>query len=143
LRDYSKRTCRLLRAARETETTQENIQHWLELNEGDHGFQLLIEEVIAADVIKDSAMEEESDNELDELQELAIKKKLLSSTSDGIDAVVSYVDSSKNKKLQEYYEHLRTVREILIKEQQQRSVQTKQFLQTCIITLKKKNKYNL
>jgi hypothetical protein len=27
--------------------------------------------------------------------------------------------------LQEYYEHLRTVREILIKEQQQRSVQTK------------------
>jgi hypothetical protein len=35
----------------------------------------------------------------------------------------------ENKKccshLQEYYEHLRIVREILIKEQQQRSVQTK------------------
>jgi hypothetical protein len=38
---------------------------WLELDEGDPGFQLLTEEEIAADVIKVSAMEEESDNELD------------------------------------------------------------------------------
>jgi hypothetical protein len=35
------------------------------------------------------------------------------------------IDSSANQKLQECYEHLRTVREILIKEQRQRSVQTK------------------
>jgi hypothetical protein len=67
-------------------------------------------------------MEEESDNEL---QETAIKKKRLSSTRDGTDAVISYVDSSTNQKLQEYYEPLRTVREILIKEHQQRSVRTK------------------
>jgi hypothetical protein len=33
-----------LRAAGETETTQENIQDWLELDEGDPGFQLLTEE---------------------------------------------------------------------------------------------------
>jgi hypothetical protein len=86
-------------------------------------------------------MEEESDNELDELQESTIKKKLLSFARDGIDAVISFVDSSTNQKLQEYYEHLRTVREILIKEQQQRSVQTKlNILQTCIITFK--IKYN-
>jgi hypothetical protein len=32
----------VLRAAGETETTQENIQHWLELDEGDPGFQLLV-----------------------------------------------------------------------------------------------------
>jgi hypothetical protein len=70
-------------------------------------------------------MEEESDNELDELQESTIKKKLLSSARHGIDAAINYVDSSTNKKLQEYYEDLRTVREILIKEEQQRSVQTK------------------
>jgi hypothetical protein len=38
----------VLRAAGETETTQENIQNWLELDEGDPGFQLLIEEEIAA-----------------------------------------------------------------------------------------------
>jgi hypothetical protein len=68
-------------------------------------------------------MEEESDNELDELQESTIKKKLFSSAS--TDAVINYVSFSTNKKLMEYYEHLRTVREILIKEQQQRSVQTK------------------
>jgi hypothetical protein len=58
----------VLRAAGETETTQENIQDWLELDEGNPGFQLLTEEEIAADVIKDSAMEEKSNNELDDLQ---------------------------------------------------------------------------
>jgi hypothetical protein len=48
----------VLRAAGETETKQQNIQDWFELNEGDPGFQLLAEEEIAADVFKDSAMEE-------------------------------------------------------------------------------------
>jgi hypothetical protein len=38
----------VLRAAGETETTQENIQPWLELAEGDPGFQLLTEEEFAA-----------------------------------------------------------------------------------------------
>jgi hypothetical protein len=38
----------VLRAAGETETTQENIRNWLELDEGDPEFQLLTEEEIAA-----------------------------------------------------------------------------------------------
>jgi uncharacterized protein YehS (DUF1456 family) len=38
----------VLRAAGETETTQENIQNWLQLDEGEPGFQLLTEEQIAA-----------------------------------------------------------------------------------------------
>jgi hypothetical protein len=36
------------RAAGETKTTQENIQDWLELDEGDPGFRVLIEAAIAA-----------------------------------------------------------------------------------------------
>jgi hypothetical protein len=32
----------VLRAAGETETTQENIQDWIELDEGHPGFQLLV-----------------------------------------------------------------------------------------------------
>jgi hypothetical protein len=36
------------RAVGETETAQENIQDWLQLDEGDPGFQLLTEEEIAA-----------------------------------------------------------------------------------------------
>jgi hypothetical protein len=52
-------------------------------------------------------MEEESDNEL---QESTVKKKLLSSARDGTDAVINRVDSSTNKKLQQYYEQIRTVR---------------------------------
>jgi hypothetical protein len=38
----------LLRAAEETESTQENIQDWLQLDEGDPGFQLLTQEEIDA-----------------------------------------------------------------------------------------------
>jgi hypothetical protein len=37
-----------LRAAGGTETTQENIQDWLQLGKGDSGFQLLTEEQITA-----------------------------------------------------------------------------------------------
>jgi hypothetical protein len=37
----------VLRAAGETETAQENIQDWLQLDDGDPGFQLLTEEQIA------------------------------------------------------------------------------------------------
>jgi hypothetical protein len=112
----------VLRPAGEIETTQENIRYWLELDEGDPGFQLLTEEAVAADVIMDSAKEEASDNEVGELQESTITKKLLSSARDGIDAVINYVDSPTTQKLQEYYEHLRTVREILIKEEQLMSI---------------------
>jgi hypothetical protein len=38
----------VLRAAGEAETTQENIQDWLQLDERDFGFQLLTEEEISA-----------------------------------------------------------------------------------------------
>jgi hypothetical protein len=38
----------VLRAAGEAETTQENIQDWLQLDEGDPGIQLLTEEETAA-----------------------------------------------------------------------------------------------
>jgi hypothetical protein len=38
----------LLKATEDTETMQENIQDWIELDEGDHGFQLLKEEEITA-----------------------------------------------------------------------------------------------
>jgi hypothetical protein len=37
----------VLRAAGQTETTQENIQDWLKLDEKDPGFQLLTEEEIS------------------------------------------------------------------------------------------------
>jgi hypothetical protein len=36
------------RAVGKTETMQENIQDWLDLDEGDPGFQLLTEEEISA-----------------------------------------------------------------------------------------------
>jgi hypothetical protein len=45
----------VLRAAGETETTQQNIQDWLKLDEGDPGFQFLTEEEIVA-VIFSSAL---------------------------------------------------------------------------------------
>jgi hypothetical protein len=41
----------VLSAAGDTETTQENIQDWLQLDEGEPGFQLLTEEETAAVII--------------------------------------------------------------------------------------------
>ena len=67
-------------------------------------------------------MDERSDNELDETQETTTKKKHLSSTRNGKVVVINFVGSSKNQEMQAYYEHLRTVSEILIKELHQRSV---------------------
>jgi hypothetical protein len=90
-----------------------------ELDEGDPGLQHLTGEVIAVDVVKTSVLKQATDNELDEPQD-----KFLSSTRDGTDAVINYVGSSTNQKLQAYYKHLRTMREIPIKEKQQRSVHT-------------------
>jgi hypothetical protein len=80
---------------------------------------------IAACVVKASAMEEGWHNELDEPQDPKMNNKLLSATRDDNDAVMNYVGSSTNWELQTHCEHLKTVREIIIKKQQQRSVQTK------------------
>jgi hypothetical protein len=40
-----------LKAAGETETTQENIQHWLQMDEGEPAFQHVTEEETAAVII--------------------------------------------------------------------------------------------
>jgi hypothetical protein len=41
----------VLWASGETETTQENIQDWLELDEGDTGFQFLTERNFIGDIL--------------------------------------------------------------------------------------------
>jgi hypothetical protein len=41
----------VLRAARQTDTTQENTKDWLELDEDDPGFQFVTEEEISAVII--------------------------------------------------------------------------------------------
>jgi Trp operon repressor len=107
-------------SAKQLSGLPENTKDWLKPDEGDPGFQLLTES-IAADAVKESAIKERSDNEL---HVSPIKNKFISAR-DGIDAVINYVGSSTSQQLQEYYEHLRTVRQILTKEQQQRYVHTK------------------
>lgn len=64
-------------------------------------------------------MEEGSDNELDEPKESIIKKNCLSSATDDLDHGISYVGCSTNRELQACYEHVRTMSEIVIKQQQQ------------------------
>jgi hypothetical protein len=68
-------------------------------------------------------MEEGSANELNEPQKYTVRKKHRTSAGDGINAVISYVGCSTNRELQAYYEHLRNVKEILLKEQQPQSFQ--------------------
>jgi hypothetical protein len=78
-------------------------------------FAHLTEEEISEDVFKVYATEEISDNELDEPQESAIKKKFINSTKDGVDVAMNYVGYSINQEFQAYYVHLRSLREVLIK----------------------------
>lgn len=85
------------------------------MGEGDSGLLHLTEEEIATGDVKASAREGGSDNELDELQELTIKKKLLSCIRDGIGAIINYVGSSRNGELHAYYENLQSVGKIVIK----------------------------
>jgi hypothetical protein len=82
-------------------------------------------EETAADVVKVSAKDEGSGNELAEQQKSTITNRLLSSAKDGTDAVISHVGSSKNHELRAYCVHLRTVGDIQNKEQQVWSVQSK------------------
>jgi hypothetical protein len=70
-------------------------------------------------------MEEGSGDELDKPQESTIKKKLLSSARGWHWCGDKLRGLFNIQELQAHYKHLRTVREILIKEQQQTSVQTK------------------
>ena len=59
----------------------------------------LTKEEIPAGVVRPTAMDEGSGNELDEPQKTTIKKKLLSSTRNGNDAVINFVGSSTIQEL--------------------------------------------
>jgi hypothetical protein len=59
---------------------------YTEIDEGDPEFQQLTEEEFALFVVKASALEEGSDNELNEPQESTIQKKLVNSARDSVDA---------------------------------------------------------
>jgi hypothetical protein len=67
-----------------------------ELDGRDPGVQDMTEEEISANVVKTCAVEEGSDNEINEPQESTIKERLLSSVRDGIVAIISCVGSSTN-----------------------------------------------
>jgi hypothetical protein len=77
---------------------------------------------IAADVVKASTMEEGSHNKLNEPQDSTMNNKLLCSTTNDIDTVMNYVSSSTIPEWQTHCEHLNTMKEIALKEEQQRSV---------------------
>ena len=56
---------------------------------------------------------------------IRVKNQLRKSAIDGISAVMNCAVSLTNQELQVYFEHLRTVRDIFVKEQQQKSFQAK------------------
>ncbi|KAK4310937.1 hypothetical protein Pmani_005325 [Petrolisthes manimaculis] len=60
----------------------------------------------------------------DEEKEVAIKPKM-SLVRESIDILLNYVDLCDNYNIQGYYEHLRTLRELVIREQHKRGKQTK------------------
>ncbi|KAK4328333.1 hypothetical protein Pmani_001254 [Petrolisthes manimaculis] len=60
----------------------------------------------------------------DKVEEVAIKPKL-SRVRESLDVLINYVDLCDSSNIQGYYEHLRTLRELVIREQYQRVKQSK------------------
>lgn len=105
---------RILVRGGETEVTMDDVQEWLDENESDPGYQILSAEEIAAEVL--AVTEHTSDND-DEEEMPPPKKEKLSKVREWIDNLISFVDATENRGIQMHYEHLRILREEIIREQ--------------------------
>ncbi|XP_050527960.1 tigger transposable element-derived protein 7-like [Daktulosphaira vitifoliae] len=96
-------------------TTLEDIELWLEADEDDMGFRILTEEVIVESVI--AAENSETDEyEQDEVDDSIKSKPKLGEIKDHLNIVLKYVEDNDDEKISAYYEHLRHLRELLIRE---------------------------
>lgn len=96
-------------------TTLEDIELWLESDEGDMGYHILTEEEIVESVI--AAENSETDEyEQDELDDSIKSKPKLGEIKDHLNVVLKFVEDNDDENISAYYEHLRHLRELLIRE---------------------------
>lgn len=112
---------RILQRAGERDVSEEDVRTWLEDTEGDSGYQIMTEELIADEVlVGDTSVTDDEEED----EPLPAKPKL-SLVRDSLDTIISYIDLSSDSDVQLYYPHLRALQEVIIKKQHQRGRQTK------------------
>ncbi|KAK3889625.1 hypothetical protein Pcinc_006390 [Petrolisthes cinctipes] len=112
---------KLLHKAGEKNVTEDDVRDWTEENESDPGYQVLSMDEIAAEVTEGDK-EESSDDDDEELQ---CKKVKLSTLRSYMDVLIDYTTYSKIKETEAYYNNLRMLRELVIREQHMGGTQTK------------------
>ena len=110
----------LLRAG-EREVSVEDVENWLEENDSDHVYQVLSTEEIAESVLAGDQPGKSSSDSEDEV----VVRLRMSQVRDCTDTLIQYADATNDRDIQGFYEHFRTLRELIIQQQHQRSKQLK------------------
>lgn len=111
-----------LQRAGDDNVTVEDVEDWLEENDADPGYQILSAEEIADSVVNPDPDESSSEGEEEVVAPVRPK---MSDVREALDTLITFVDLDSNPEVQAYYEHLRTLREVIIRQQYQRGKQLK------------------
>lgn len=105
-----------LTAAGRTEVSETCVFSWLEEDEVDPGYQVLTEEEIVKDVLqsRDKARSEDNSDEAVPRR----KRMKLSTIRNHCDDILSYLDTSEDSALLDYYEQFRNFKQIVMRRQQ-------------------------
>ncbi|XP_060846462.1 tigger transposable element-derived protein 7-like [Rhopalosiphum padi] len=99
----------------ENSATLEDIELWLEADECDLGYHILTEEEIVESVTAAESSETDEYDQ-DEADDNVNPKPKLGEIKDHLNIVIKYVEDNNNENISAYYEHLRHLRELIIKE---------------------------
>ena len=90
------------------------MENWLEENDADRGHLILSIGKIA-DIVTEEARPESSSSESEE--EEVVPRPTMAHVRESIDTLPQYINGIKNKQIKGYYYHLRTLRELIIRDQ--------------------------
>ena len=103
----------VFQACGEQEVSIEDVENWLDDSDADPGHQ-----VMTLDEIADSVTEEPvEDSSSSESEEEVVTKPKMVHVRESIDTLLQFIDGVKDKHIQGYYHHLRTLRELIIQHQ--------------------------
>lgn len=95
----------------EKSVTVEEIEDWLDNDEGDPGYHIMNEDEIVDSVNDDRDYESE-----DEDPDMELPKMKLSEVKEHLNSVINFIQRSDNKQISAYYCHMRHLRELVVKE---------------------------
>ena len=104
----------------EREVSLDNVENRLEENDFGPGYRILSTEKIAESVL---AGDQSGESCCSDLEDEVVVRQRMSQVRDSIDTLIQYVDATNYRDIQGFYEHIRTLRELVIRQQYQHSNQ--------------------